>query len=88
MHERRRVPRSPVHLTAKISARGSRLCDCLARDISVLGARLELRTTATLPEVFELKFDAARTTRACRVAWRAETQVGVEFLGQSIAQVA
>jgi hypothetical protein len=78
MPERRRVRRTNVFKSAKIiSMQSSR--DCIVRDISTLGARLALISTAYVPDNFDLTFDAARTLRGCRVVWRTETQVGVEF---------
>lgn len=78
MQERRRVRRTKVYKCAKISMNGS-LRDCVVRDISSLGARLALMSTCSIPDKFGLTFDAAHTMRACRVAWRSPTEVGVEF---------
>jgi hypothetical protein len=86
--ERRRVPRIPVRMVAKVMTRQSLTYDCLVRDISTLGARLEFPTTASLPDRFELTLEKARTIRACRVAWRTNTLVGVEFQGISIGRAA
>jgi PilZ domain len=80
MLERRRVTRTRVHTPAKvIVGNPSRGFDCVVRDISSLGARLELSNTDVLPNIFELTFDSARTLRLCHVAWRTPMQVGVEF---------
>jgi PilZ domain-containing protein len=78
MRERRRVRRTQVFKSAKITMNGS-YRDCIVRDISSLGARLAFVSTAYIPENFSLTFDAARTLRTCRVAWRSSTEVGVEF---------
>jgi hypothetical protein len=78
MHERRRVRRTKVYKCAKIAMDGS-LRDCVVRDISSLGARLALVSTCSIPDKFALTFDAAHTMRACRVAWRSATEIGVEF---------
>ena len=78
MNERRRARRTPVYKCAKISVNGS-LRDCVVRDISSLGARLALVSTAYIPDQISLTFDAARTLRTCRVAWRSATEIGVEF---------
>jgi hypothetical protein len=88
MEERRRVPRNPVRMAAKVLMGPSQTYDCLVRDISTLGARLEFTTTESLPDRFELAFEKARTLRVCRVAWRTNTQVGVEFQGMSIGRAA
>ncbi len=78
MRERRRVRRTQVFKSAKITLHGT-YRDCIVRDISSLGARLAFVSTAYIPDQFSLTFDAARTLRACRVAWRSNTEVGVEF---------
>lgn len=78
MQERRRVKRTLTHKCAKISLNGS-LCDCVVRDVSSLGARLALVSTAYITDDLSLTFDGARTLRACRVAWRSATEIGVEF---------
>jgi PilZ domain len=88
MQERRRVPRNPVRMAAKVLMGPSHTHDCVVRDISTLGARLEFTTTASLPDRFELAFEQARTLRICRVAWRTNTQVGVEFQGISFGHAA
>jgi hypothetical protein len=67
---------------AKIAIHGS-LRDCVVRDLSSLGARLAFVSTAYLPDHFELTFDSAHTLRPCRVAWRSDTQIGVEFQSTS-----
>ena len=78
MHERRRARRVQVFKSAKIAINQS-LRDCVVRDISSLGARLAFVSTAYIPDTFELTFDSAHTLRLCRVAWRTDTQIGVEF---------
>lgn len=78
MVERRRGRRTKVYKCAKISTNGS-LRDCVVRDISSCGARLALVSTAYIPDKICLTFDGARTLRACRVAWRSATEIGVEF---------
>jgi PilZ domain len=88
MQERRRVPRIPVRMVAKVVTRQSQSYDCLVRDISTLGARLEFPATASLPDWFELTIETARTIRVCQVAWRTNAQVGVEFKGISIGPAA
>jgi hypothetical protein len=80
MQERRRYHRTQVQKPAKIVFRTDySLIDCLVRDVSIGGACLELNNTAAVPDEFDLTFDTARTLRACRVAWRSESRVGVAF---------
>jgi hypothetical protein len=78
MQERRREGRTQTYKRAKISLNGS-LCDCVVRNISPRGACLELMSTAYIRDEVFLTFDNAPTPRACRVAWRSATEIGVEF---------
>jgi hypothetical protein len=87
MRERRRVRRTQVFKSAKVTMNGS-LRDCVVRDISSLGARLAFVSTAFVPDNFSLTFDAAHTLRACRVAWRTGTEIGVEFQESSFHSAA
>lgn len=87
MPERRRVRRTQVYKSAKVIFNGS-LRDCVVRDISSFGARLAFVTTSFLPDKFSLTFDAAHTLRTCRVAWRSNTEIGVEFQEASFHRAA
>lgn len=87
MQDRRRVRRTRTYKSAKISLHGS-LRDCVVRDISSLGARLALVSTAFIADELSLTFDNARTLRTCRVAWRSKTEVGVEFCEASFRPAA
>lgn len=78
MQERRRIHRKRVFKAAKLfgDACGA---DCVVWDISTLGARLVLASTAAIPGTFDLSFDSARTLRACRVIWRSPMEIGIQF---------
>ena len=54
--------------------------DCVVRDLSGHGARLQVTTSVGIPERFDLVFDADNTSRSCRLVWRSDQQVGVEFV--------
>ena len=55
---------------------------CQVRDISPGGARLTVFTdTSEVPETFSLVLSASSNVqRACKVAWRSPTEIGVQFL--------
>jgi hypothetical protein len=54
---------------------------CIVRDISEGGARLAVLGAAALPDEFDLvMFANSSVSRRCRVAWRADKEVGVEFV--------
>jgi len=87
--EKREVPRHKCFLRAFVYFEGrSTAVDCVVRDISSLGARLAFVSTAYIPDTFELTFDSAHTLRPCRVAWRTDTQIGVEFQGTTFRPAA
>jgi len=80
MLERRRLARTRAMTAAKIIASPhSPLYACLVRDVSTFGAGLEILGAATLPGIFELTFDSARTVRVCRLIWRDSECMGVQF---------
>ena len=78
MLDRRKITRTRVSKCAGIVTEGS-LDACMVRDISALGACLALSRITGNPDFFDLTFDAARTLRKCRVVWRSESEIGVEF---------
>jgi PilZ domain len=79
--ERRRVERRVVHIPARIDLGDSVLRDCTVLDISELGAKLEVKAPRDLPDTFTL-FLAPNGyhPRRCRVSWRSDEHVGVEFV--------
>jgi hypothetical protein len=80
MLERRRLARTQAMTAAKIIASPhSHLYNCLVRDISTFGAGLEILGAVTLPGIFELTFDSARTLRVYRLIWRHSECMGVQF---------
>jgi hypothetical protein len=75
--DRRVHRRHPVRLDACLDAEG-RLFPCVIMDVSAGGAQL----VASLPtelEIVRLEIEAFDAFD-CRVAWRNDTRVGVEFL--------
>jgi len=56
--------------------------ECILSDVSDRGARLTIAAPNDLPEEFTLLFAAdGSRQRHCRVVWRSDAQIGVEFLG-------
>jgi hypothetical protein len=80
MQERRKRPRSRVLKSAKLVLAKSSVFDCVVRDLSKIGARIEIPNAIDLPEKLDMAFDGGRFTRACRLVWRKLTRSGVEFL--------
>lgn len=80
MQERRKCTRSRVLKSAKLVLRNSSVIDCVVRNVTGGGARIEIPHTTGLPEAVGLTLDGGRTIRRCRLAWRTLTETGVEFL--------
>ena len=80
--DKREYPRRALWYPAKIDfGDGSEIRDCQLRDVSVKGARLMIGKLENLPEKFTLLLsNSGNPHRRCRVAWRAESEAGVEFL--------
>lgn len=53
--------------------------DCVIRNLSDGGAKLEVAAVRGIPDRFELQVPKHRPQR-CQVAWRALKEVGVQFL--------
>ena len=78
MSERRAKQRQRVLKSAKIRLERGGVIDCMIRDISEDGACLRVASALGIPDFFELILDE-KILRPCRVKWRKETQIGVEF---------
>ncbi|HXW39675.1 MAG TPA: PilZ domain-containing protein [Xanthobacteraceae bacterium] len=79
--ELRKKPRRQFHYTARIIIdKNTPPLPCSITDISDLGARLVLQRDNELPENFLLLLTAnGHAQRQCRVIWRTDLNVGVEF---------
>ena len=53
--------------------------DCVIRDLSDGGAKLQMPTVRGVPDQFDLMVPGHRPQH-CRVAWRALKEIGVQFL--------
>jgi len=85
MSERREYPRLRVLKGAKFVLGTSSLLDCVVRDLTNSGARVEIASSVDLPEVVAITFDGGRTCRPCRLAWRRLNATGVQFLETDVA---
>ena len=76
--EHRRAPRRPVFGNAVI--RGPNLhADCVIRDLSASGARIQVHASVPLPEEFNLLLVEANSSRHVLLKWRAGDFAGVAF---------
>jgi len=79
MSERRRYHRIRIQKDAKIVIGTLSVLDCVVRDLSSTGARIEIAAAADLPEAVDVTFDGGHTFRPCRLRWRSPNETGVEF---------
>jgi PilZ domain len=80
MQERRKRPRLRVLKSAKPVLGKSSVFDCVVRDLTNVGAGIEIPDAIDLPEILEMTFDGGRSIRPCRLVWRTLSRSGVEFL--------
>ena len=82
--ERRRHAREDIFAAAVITDSGRHI-PCAIRNISKSGAALRLAdATVECPEVFTL-LQLEGPQRRCRIRWRSEERVGVEFIQEDAA---
>ena len=80
MAERRKVPRTRTLKSGKIVVHAhTSLVDCTVRNLSTKGALLTVPSLVGIPENFELVLAATGAHHQCRVIWRGENRLGVEF---------
>lgn len=78
--EKRIIRRRRVLKGGKIIfADGNSVVDCVIRNLSVAGARLEVPTTVGLPQEFTLVDSHSGRSYIAKVAWRRGETMGVEF---------
>ena len=53
---------------------------CGVRDLSTLGARLQVVGSVSAPDTFELLMDLDGLEASCEVVWRGGAEIGVRFL--------
>jgi hypothetical protein len=81
--EERESPRRNLHCPAWIDLGGTLpRREGILSDVSDRGARLTIAAANDLPDEFTLLFSTdGNRHRYCRVVWRSDVEVGVEFLG-------
>lgn len=78
--EKRLQPRRNTMIVATIVFDGgnSRI-DCVIRNLSEGGAKIEVPSARIVPQTFDLMVPGHRPQH-CRVAWRALRELGVQFM--------
>ena len=80
MRTERHSPRSKSFLKATVrSYNRNATFDCVVRNISLSGAKLELDQTLVLPQEFELDVPQRGALFRCELKWRKEGGAGVRF---------
>jgi hypothetical protein len=74
-HRRRTLKQGKIVLSDRV------VLDCLIRDISAGGARLEFGAPTTLPDAFRLLVTASNLLIPAALAWQRGLVVGVRFTG-------
>ncbi|MGQ4272434.1 PilZ domain-containing protein [Terrihabitans sp. B22-R8] len=65
-----------------IVANGFSSFDCIVRNMSAGGALVELPSTIGIPSHVTLRMKDGSPERACHVAWRTDSRMGLRFLDQ------
>ena len=80
MSDKRSTPRLRSFLKGRVVFNGGQnSLECLIRDISSTGARLEVSANVTLPDRFDLYLPHRDETCKVHSQWRRGTQLGVAF---------
>jgi len=53
--------------------------NCVVRDMSIVGAALEVLSSRSIPKHFTLALHADRQRIPCHIVWRKENRMGVAF---------
>jgi PilZ domain len=78
MIERRATPRQRVFKAGTIEFDGSGL-DCTIRNISRIGAALDVASPIGIPHEITLNIASSNERQNCHIVWRKEKRVGVNF---------
>jgi hypothetical protein len=80
MEERRKIQRGRTLKGGSIAINRASGFDCRVRNMSPAGACLEVASQIGIPDDFVLVVSSDRVKQPCRVIWRADTRLGVQFL--------
>src|SRR5215468_8042802 len=83
VQERRNSARSRILKGAKLLLGTSSVIDCVLRNVTNSGARVQIANTVELPDMLSLTLDGGYSVRPCRVVWRSLSETGVEFIRDS-----
>jgi PilZ domain len=78
MDEKRTTPRRRVLKAGAIEFGGGTI-DCTVRNLSSIGAALDVPSVIGIPDEFVLAVPSDELRFACRVVWRRAERIGVRF---------
>ena len=78
MEERRAKPRRRVLKAGTIEFDGSN-ADCTIRNMSPIGAALEVASPVGIPHEITLNIVSRHERQHCRIVWRQQKRIGVAF---------
>jgi hypothetical protein len=81
MVERRKIPRHRTLKAGSISFNRAAGIDCRVRNLSPIGACLDVASPTGIPDDFVLVIEHDHVKQPCHVVWRSPTRIGVEFRG-------
>jgi hypothetical protein len=79
MIDRRTAQRHRVLKQGMLAFSGGGGTDCIVRNISESGARIEIASPVGLPATFTLVIAADHFRRQCNAVWSADRRIGVAF---------
>ena len=78
MNEKRAAQRNRVLKAGKIEF-GSSAINCMVRNITELGAMIDVTSPIDIPDHFTLALQTERLRKYCRIVWRNDKRIGVAF---------
>jgi hypothetical protein len=78
--ESRHAPRLRTFKGGLITFGAAPTIDCLIRNMSETGAAIEVESQVGIPVEFTLVIKPEFVKRNCRVAWRSDSRIGVQFV--------
>jgi hypothetical protein len=78
MEERRSNLRQRVFKAGSIEFDGTAV-NCVVRNLSIIGAGLDLDHPTVIPHCFTLKIPTSNIRQSCRVIWRKQKRIGLAF---------
>ena len=88
MDERRKVQRHRTLKAGTITLDRDGGLDCRVRNLSPIGACLEVASQIGIPDDFVLVVEIDHVRSPCHVVWRTATRLGVEFCAAQQAKPA